>query len=117
VSHAATRWSSETGNERNDRLLGSGCFDEVGGLLLGGASNLSDEEDALRLVVIDELLEAVDEVGSVEWISSDSDDSGLAEAVVGGLVHGLVGEGAGTGDNTDTTLSVDVPMSDKKSEV
>jgi hypothetical protein len=50
-----------------------------------------------RLWVVEEHLQAVDEVGSVERVSSDAHTQGLPQAHHGGLVDSLVGQGARAG--------------------
>ena len=75
-------------------------FDQVVSCpLLCLASDLTNHDDALGVGVVDEELQAVDEVGSVEGVAADADTQRLAEAHGAGLVHGLVGEGARSGDH------------------
>ena len=110
VAHAAARGSGDTGDEGDDGLaavLGVVLLEEIGSLLLGGTTDLTDHDDTVGLAVLEEDLEAVDEVGTAEGVTADADDEGLAEAGLGGLVDGLVGEGAGSGDNTDAAALVD----------
>lgn len=82
-------------------------LEELGGILLGGTTNLTDHDDTVGLGVLEEDLEAVNEVGAGEGVTTDTDDERLTETSEGGLVHGLVGQGTGTGDDTDTTALVD----------
>ncbi len=77
------------------------------GVLLHGAADLSDEDDALGLVVVEEELDEVDGGGAREGVAADADAEGLAEADLGSLVDGLVGEGAGAGDDADAAGGVD----------
>lgn len=111
VAHSSAGRSRDSGNEGADGLGDlSGLvvlLEEVGGLLLGGTSNLTDHDDTVGVLVLEEDLEAVDEVGAGEGVSSDSDNQRLAEADLGGLVDGLVGEGSGSGHNTDSAPLVD----------
>lgn len=44
----------------------------LGRILLGVASDLSDQDDALRLGVLQEHLQTVDEVCSVEGVAADA---------------------------------------------
>ena len=55
------------------------------------------EDTDLGVGVVEESLETVDEVSSVERISTDTDTEGLSEADHGGLVDRLVSQGAGPG--------------------
>jgi len=109
MTHTASWGRGDTGNEGHNRLvLRVVLLEPGGGVLLGGATNLTDHDDTFSAGVGNELLEAVDEIGSVEGIAADADNGGLAQALSGGLVHGLVSQGTGTGDNTDLTGFVDV---------
>ena len=108
VTHAPAGRSGDTSDERDDGLLllPVGLLEELGGILLGGTTDLADHDDTVGLRVLEEDLKAVDEVGAAEGVTADTDDERLAEAGLGGLVDGLVGEGTGTGDNTDATALV-----------
>lgn len=115
VTHAAARRGSHTGDEADDRLavLAGVVLSEVRRtLLLGAAADLTDHDDTLSLRVLNESLQSVDEVGAVERVTADTDDGALAEVDGGGLVDGLIGEGARAGHDTDLTLSVDVTRHD-----
>lgn len=111
VAHSSAGGSRDTGNEGADGLGHvSGLvvlLQELGSLLLGGTSDLSDHDDTVSLLVLEEDLEAVDEVGSGKGVTSDTDNEGLAETDLGGLVDGLVGEGSGSGHNSDSATLVD----------
>jgi hypothetical protein len=108
VAHPPAGRGGDARDEADDGLLGAALLDVLGGLLLGGASNLADEHDALGLVVLDEPLKAVDKVGAVERVATDADAGGLAEAELGGLGDGLVGEGARPRHDADHPGGVDV---------
>lgn len=60
-------------------------------LLFSFSSNLSDHDDSLSLRVVHELFEHINKVSSIEGVSSDTDDGGLAESKGSGLVDSLVG--------------------------
>lgn len=109
VAHTPTGRRGDTGDERDNGLLLLlvGLAEEVRGVLLGGTTNLTDHDDTVGLGVLEEDLEAVDEVGAAEGVTADTDDERLTETSLGGLVDGLVGEGTGTGDDTDATALVD----------
>ena len=77
------------------------------GILLGATTDFANHDDTVSLPVLEEDLQAVDEVGSREGIATDTDDERLTKAGLGGLVDGFVGEGSGTGDNTDAAALVD----------
>jgi hypothetical protein len=108
VTHAPARGRGDTGDEADDGLVGRVVLlEEVGGVLLSGTTNLTNHDDTVSLLVLKEDLQAVDEVGAGEGVTTDTDDKRLAEAGLGGLVDGLVGEGSGAGDDTDAAALVD----------
>jgi hypothetical protein len=111
VAHSSSGRSRHTGNEGADGLGDlSGLvvlLEEVSGLLLGGTSNLTDHDDTVGVLVLEENLEAVDEVGTGKGVTSDTDNERLAETDLGGLVDGLVSKGSGSGHNTDSASLVD----------
>lgn len=108
VTHSASWWCGDTGNEGHNRLASSVVLlQEIGGLFLSRSTNLTNHDDAIRLAVLEEDTQAVDEVGSREWITPDTDDQGLAQTGLGGLVDGLVGQRSGTRDDADATALVD----------
>lgn len=109
MAHAAAGGRGDAGDEADDGLAavdGVGLLEELGGVLLGGTANLANHDDAVRLLILEEDLEAVDEVGAAEGVAADADDEGLAEAGLGGLVDGLVRQGAGARDDADAAALV-----------
>jgi hypothetical protein len=56
--------------------------------------------------------QSINEIGSGERIATNTDDQGLTEASLGGLVNGLVGEGSGTGNNSNSSWLMDVSRHD-----
>lgn len=84
-------------------------FSEVfSSLLFGVTTDLTDHHDTLGLWVVEEDFEAIDEVGAVEWITTNTNAEGLAESSLGGLVDSFVSEGSGSRDDTDLSSLVDV---------
>jgi len=111
VAHAAAGGSGSTSDEGDDGLaVGADVvsLEESSTLLFSGTTDLTDHDDTLGLGVSEELTEDVDEVGTVEGVTADTDADGLAETDLSGLVDSLVGEGTGTRDDTDLTGLVDV---------
>lgn len=95
VAHSSARGGGNAGDEADDGLVGGVvALEEIGGILLGRATNLTDHDDSVSLGVLEEDLETVDEVGAGERVTADTDDERLTEAGLGGLVDSLVGEGA-----------------------
>ena len=108
VTHTSARRSRDTGDEGDNGLVGSVVLlEEVGGVLLGGTTDLANHDDTVSLAVLEEDLEAVDEVGTREGVTTNTNDERLTKTGLGGLVDGLVGESTGTGDDTDATTLVD----------
>jgi hypothetical protein len=62
----------------------------------------------MSLWVYYESLKDIDEIGSVEWISTNADDGWLTETDSCGLVDCLVSKGTWARDDTNITLLVDV---------
>lgn len=108
MSHSASWWSRDTSDEADNWLASSVVLlQEIGSLLLSRSSDLSDHDDTISLTILKEDSQAVDEVGSGEWVTADTDDEGLAKTALGGLVDGLVGEGSGTRNDADAAALVD----------
>lgn len=108
VTHTTAWGSADTGNEADGGLVSRvRALEELSGILLSATSDLTDHDDAVGLGVLEEDVQAVDKVGAGEGVTSDTDDQGLAKAGLGSLVHGLVGEGSGTGDDTNATALMD----------
>jgi len=113
VAHASARRGSGAGDETHHGLVGVAVLSNpVGGVLLGLATDLTNHDNALGLGVVGEALQAVDEVGTVERVTANADAGGLAEAHIGGLGNGLVGQSAGAGHDSDFSLLVDISRHD-----
>lgn len=110
VAHTTSWRRRDTSNEAHHRLTSIDnvvLAQEVGGILLSRATNLTNHDDAVGLGVVEEDLEAVDEVGAGEGVTTNADNERLAQTGLGGLVDGLVGQSAGTGDDADAAALVD----------
>jgi hypothetical protein len=65
VTHTSARRSRDTSNEGDNGLVGSVVLlEEVCSILLGGTTNLTNHDDTISLGVLEEDLEAVDEVST-----------------------------------------------------
>jgi len=92
VAHSSLWGSSQPSNKTNNWLIMDVVFLEpIAGHLLGLSS---DHDDSLSLGVDYEFLEDVNEVGAIERISSDTNNSGLAKPSFSSLIDGLIGESA-----------------------
>lgn len=108
VTHPTTRGRTDTGDEADSRLVVLVVgLEEFGRILLSATANLSNHDDTLGFRVLEEDAQAVDEVGARERVTTNANDQRLAKTGLGRLVHGLVGQGTGTRDDTDTTTLVD----------
>src|SRR3546814_18595083 len=89
MPHALALRRAGPGDEADDRL-GHVLGDELGRFLFGRTTDLADHDDALRLLVVLEQLQAVDEVQAVDRVAADADHGRLAQARVGRLLDRLV---------------------------
>src|SRR6185437_5229145 len=78
--------------------------EELRCVFFGASADFADHDDRLGLVIGQELFQHIDEVGPVDRVAADPYRGGLAEALVGGLEHGFVGERAGAADHSDAAL-------------
>lgn len=108
VTHTTTRRGTDTGDEADGGLVVLVVgLEELGGVLFGTTTNLTNHDDTLGLGVVEEDAKAVDEVGTGEGVTTDTDDKGLSKASLGGLVHSLVSQSTGARDDTNATALVD----------
>ncbi len=116
MTHAAARGRGRSCDERHHGLGLIVLLDPSRSLLFGGAADLADHDDALGLLILHELLEAVDEVCAVEGVASNADNNALAEADSGGLENCLVSQRAGARHDADLADTVDVAGHDANLE-
>ena len=90
VAHAAAGRGRSAGDEA-DHGLGYPRLNEGRGVLLLGAADLADHHDSVRLGVVLEELEDIDEGGPDDGVAADADARRLSKAVFGELRHGFVG--------------------------
>ncbi len=82
------------------------CFDELRRGLFGCAADLADHDDGLGLGVVVEQAQRVDVRSADDGVAADADGRRLADAALRELVHGLIGERAGAGDDADRAFLV-----------
>ena len=109
MAHGLALGRGEAGHVRDDRL-GDVSLDERGRALLGIAADLADHHDRVGLGVCLERPQAVDMGGADDRVAADSHRR--READVAELVHHLVRQRAGLGDQADTALGGDVGRDD-----
>lgn len=111
VAHTTARRSRDTSNERGDGLGNSAgqvvLLEEISSILLGGTTNLTNHNDSVGLLIFQKDLEGINKVGAREGVTANTDNQRLAQANVGGLVDGLVGQGTGSRHNTNAATLVD----------
>ena len=111
MAHAAARRRGAAGDEADDGLLRP--------RLASSARNCAASSSALPpispIMMIDLVSSSARNSSStsmklvpVDRIAADADRGGLAEALVGGLEHRLIGQRAGAADDADAALREDV---------
>merc|ERR1711931_433384 len=111
MTHSSAWWRRHAGDERNNRL-GVGArvvlLKVVCSHLLSLTANLSDHDNTGGFVVSKEDFEAINKVGTVEGIATNTDAQGLSETDHGSLVDRFVRKSTRTADYTNLTGQVDV---------
>ena len=79
-----------------------------GGFLLSLTADFANHDDSMCLGVFYKPFKNVDEISSVEGVTSDAHNCGLAKTYGGGLIDCLISEGARSRDDTNIALGVDV---------
>lgn len=109
MSHSSFRGSSDSSNESGNWQVSLIIFlQPISGHLFLFSSDFSDHENGLSFWVIRESLQDVNEVGSVEWISTDSDNGRLSQSSKGGLIDGLISQSTGSGNDSDFSLLMNI---------
>src|SRR5665213_1360145 len=83
-------------------------FDEIGGLFLGAAANLTDHDDGFGFGIPQEHLQHVDMLGAFDGIAADAHAGGLPKAHRRGLPHCFIGERAGARNNAHLAAAMNV---------
>merc|ERR1712195_289385 len=77
-------------------------------LFFGFSTDFSNHDNSFGLWIVDEALEDIDEVSSVEGITSNSDNSRLSEVLGRCLVNSLISQSTRAGYNSNLSLLMDV---------
>src|SRR5262249_32536145 len=115
MAHAAARRCGPAGDKPSKGLRAAALglrFYELRRVLLGRAANFPDHDDGVGGRVGEEHFKHGDELGSLDGIAADADRGRLAQSGVGGLLHRLVGERAGPGDDADLAGLEDIARHD-----
>ena len=109
VTHASTRGRCCSSNKSHDGLIGvTVLLEPFGRLFFGGSSNFSNHNDTFRLGVVGETFQAINKVGTIEWVAANTYTCRLAQTSDGRLPDRLVGEGTRTRNNTNLSRRVNV---------
>src|SRR5574343_240595 len=111
VAHAFAFRSGNTSDVTYHRLSHV-LLGKFGRFFFGGTTDFTDHHDGVGIRIVLEQFQGVDVAGTRDRVAADTDASGLAQTQGGGLCHGFVGQGAGTGHDTDAARIVDVPRHD-----
>src|SRR5712664_116282 len=105
VAHAASRRSGLAGDEADDGLLHVG-LDPFRGALFGVAADFANQDDGVRVRIVVEKLDGVEERRTDDGIAADANAGGLADAELRQLMNGFVGQRAAAADDADVSLLV-----------
>lgn len=101
--------SDETNHGEVSLVVGA---EPLSSLLFGLTSNFSNHDDTLSFGVHNKLAQDVDEVCSVEGVTTNAYYGGLAKSVMRCLVDSFIGERSRSRNNTNFALLVDVSWHD-----
>ena len=99
MAHLLARRSSNTSNV-GDNWLGHVGLNPLGSTLFFRTTDFTNHHDCLCFRVSFECGEAVNEVRSRNWVSTDSYTCGLANTLLAEFVQRLVGKCSGPGNNS-----------------
>src|SRR5262245_59322103 len=118
MAHAPAGRRGATGNESDYRLLAPTfgfVGDELSGVFLGRATDLTNHDDRLGRFVGQEHRQDVDELGALDGVAADSDGGRLTEPFAGRLINRLIGERARARHDTDFARAENIAWQDRKS--
>lgn len=111
VAHAAAFGSRGSCDEGGDGLFAV-VLDPFSGFFLFGTADFTDHDEGVRVGVFREELNGLLLGHAVDGVAADADAHALAQAHVGDLPDGFIGERAGTGDDADSAGLEDVGRHD-----
>ena len=98
MAHGLAFWSGEASNVTNN-WLGDVFLDVFRSVFLSVATDLTDHDDSFSLRIVLECLDSIDMGSTNNWVTTDTNARG--ESDVTQLVHHLVGQGTGFGNQAD----------------
>ena len=107
MTHAAAGRRGLSGDEADHRLAHSPA-NEFRGLLLGIAPDFANHDDGVRIGIIVEKAHGIEERCADDGIAANANARGLADAQMGELADGLIGQGAAAADDADVALAVNL---------
>ena len=109
VTHSSAGRGSLSSNERNDREVSMVVSGKpFSSLFFSFSTDFSNHDNSFGLWIVNEALEDIDEVSSVERITTNSDNSRLSEVLGGSLVNSFVGQSTRARDDTDLSFLMNV---------
>src|SRR6266478_2553921 len=106
VAHAAAGGRGLASDEADNGLLLYVDLDPFRGALFGVATDFADHNDGVRVRIIVEEPDGVEERRADDGITADADAGGLADAELRQLVDGFVGQRPAAADHADISLLV-----------
>ena len=111
MAHALARRCGDASDEADHRFLHV-VLGPARGVHFVRSADLADHDDGVGVGIVVEHLQHVDVLQAVDGVAPDADGGGLAQAQVGDLCNGLIGQRAGTRHDADAALAVDVTRHD-----
>mmetsp|Transcript_641 Transcript_641/g.1521 ORF Transcript_641/g.1521 Transcript_641/m.1521 type:complete len:273 (-) Transcript_641:133-951(-) len=109
MTHTTSRGSSGSSDKTNNRLVRiTVLLQPFGSFFLGTATNFTNHDNSLCLRIISKSLQAINKIGTIERISTNSYARGLSEASHGCLVNSLVRQGSTSRYHTNLSGLVNV---------
>src|SRR5215475_5373420 len=98
-------------DETDDRLLHF-RFDISRSFLFGCSADFTDHHNAIRVLILAEKTDSIDEVRADDWIATNADTGGLANPSLRQLPDRFVGEGSASRHDSDIALEMNVSRHD-----
>jgi hypothetical protein len=113
VTHSSAWRSGLTSNEGDNwEVAMIVLWEPISSLFLGLTTDFTDHNNTMSLWVLNKSLKNIDEVGAIERITTNTDNSWLTKSNAASLVNSLVSQGAWTRHDTDVTWGVNVTWHD-----
>src|SRR5215510_8350905 len=107
VTHSSARRGRLSADEADDRLLHV-RFDIGRSFLFSCSADFTDHYNAMRIPILVEKTDRIDEVRADDWIATNTDTCGLANLSLRKLSDGFVCERSTSRHNSDVALEMNV---------